>query len=203
MIQACREVGGRGLVRCSSGNLSRRLDGRRMLATATRSWLGEMSRNQVALCRITDGLLLEGPKPTVEMGFHSEILRRRADVNVVLHFQPPCATTLACRGAEVNYFVIPEIPFYIGEVGRVPYLPAGSDELARTVAGATERYDMVVMRNHGLVTVAEDYAHAIQNAEFFELACEIIVRGGGAVVPLPDKEIAHLLELGESAHGGA
>ena len=30
-----------------------------------------------------------------------------------MHFQTPCATALACQKAEnINYFVIPEIPFY-------------------------------------------------------------------------------------------
>lgn len=202
-VLACREVAGRGLVRCSSGNLSRRVDGGLMLATSTRSWMGEMSAERVSLCRISDGASVEGPKPTVEMGFHSEILRGRADVNVVLHFQTPCATTLACRDAEVNYFVIPEIPFYIGEVARVPYLPPGSEELARAVAGAMRDHDMAVMSNHGLVTVAEDYAHAIQNAEFFELACEIIVRGDGDLQPLSEEDADRLLELRKAADSGA
>jgi len=36
-IQACHEAAARGLLRCSSGNLSWRLDAERMLVTRTRS----------------------------------------------------------------------------------------------------------------------------------------------------------------------
>jgi len=199
-LQACHRAASRGLMRCSSGNLSRRLDGTRLLATASRCWMEGVSRDEVSVCRISDGAPLDGPKPTVEIAFHAEILKMRPDVNVVMHFQSPCATTLACTDlAKTNYFVIPEIPFYIGHVIRVPYLPPGSRELAEAVAGAMRDHDMVIMSNHGLVTVAADYAHAIQNAEFFELACHIITHGGPATGPLPDAESRHLLALREAA----
>lgn len=46
----------------------------------------------------------------------------------------PCATALACReDDDVNYFVIPEIPFYIGHIARVPYLAPGSSELSEVL----------------------------------------------------------------------
>jgi ribulose-5-phosphate 4-epimerase/fuculose-1-phosphate aldolase len=203
-VQACRNAAGRGLMRCSSGNLSRRLDDTRMLATASRSWLEDLTAEQVSLCRIADGSLLAGPKPTVEMGFHAQILGTRPDVHVVLHFQTPHATALACRApGDVNYFVLPEIPVYIGRVARVPYLLPGSAELAQAVTDAMQDHDMVIMSNHGLVTVAEDYAHAIQNAEFFELACQVITYAGDALRPLTDEDVERLLALRQGEGGGA
>jgi len=195
-IQACHKAADRGLMRCSSGNLSRRLDDARLLATASRSWAENLSAEEVSVCRIADGAILDGPMPTAEIGFHAGILRTRSDVNVVMHFQTPCATALACRqGDDTNYFVIPEIPFYIGYVARVPYLLPGSEELAEAVTMAMQDHDMVIMSNHGMVTVAVDYAHAIQNAEFFEIACEVITHGGNTVKSLPEEDIKRLLEL--------
>ncbi len=174
-VETCHRAARHGLMRCSSGNMSVRLDDTRMLATASRSWMENLSADEVSLCRIADGALIEGPKPTVEIGFHAGILRTRRDVNAVLHFQSPCATALACRkSAAANYFVIPEIPFYIGAIGHVPYIAPGSKELADAVTEASREHDLVVMQNHGMVTVAADYAHVIQNAVFFELACELM-----------------------------
>jgi ribulose-5-phosphate 4-epimerase/fuculose-1-phosphate aldolase len=201
-LQACHKAARCGLLRCSSGNLSLRLDDTRMLATATRSWLADISAAEVSVCRIADGVLLEGAKPTVEIGLHAGILRARSDVNVVLHFQSSYATALACRQAgDINYFVIPEIPFYIGHVAHVPYLLPGSVELAEAVTGAMQEHDLVVMSNHGMVTVAADYAHVIQNGEFFELACEIITHCGGALRPLPEEDVGALLALRKAATG--
>jgi len=192
-IEACHDAARRGLMKCSSGNMSKRIDKQRLMVSATRSWLERIGREHVSICSIAEGKLLEGPKPTVELAFHREIIRRRPEINVVMHFQSPFATTLACSGrTDIDYFVIPEIPFYIGPIGYVPYYQPGSAELAAATVDVMVDYNMAVMDHHGLVTVAEDYDHAIQNAVFFELACEVIVRSGGKVLPL-DKMHAQLL----------
>jgi len=202
-LRACHDAAGHGLMRCSSGNLSRRLDDTHFIATSSRSWMERVVEDDVCLCRIHDGVVLEGPKPTVEIGFHGKILRTRPDINVVMHFQTPCATVMACREADdTDYFVIPEIPFYIGRVARTPYFLPGSEELAQAVTAAMQNHDMVIMSNHGAVTVASDCAHAIQNAGFFELACEIIVRGGDAVKPISEKDAEILLSLRRDAASG-
>jgi len=196
-VQASREAARRGLMRCSSGNLSRRVDEGRMLVTATRCWMDRLTANDVALCRIADGTVLDGPAPTVEINLHAGILRARPDIDVVMHFQATCATTLACRdSARVNYSVTPEIPFYIGSIAHVPYLPPGSDELADAVTEAMRQHNLAVMANHGQVTAARDFDQAIQNAEFFELACRIVLQGGDEVVPLSEEAIRQLRFLG-------
>jgi len=195
-LDSCHEAARRGLMRCSSGNLSRRLDDERFLATSSRSWMGNLSEEEVSVCHIADGTILDGPKATVEIGFHAGILRTRRDIDVVMHFQTLCATALACRHTDdMNYFVIPEIPFYIGHVARVPYLLPGSKELAEAVTTAMQEHDMVIMGNHGVVTVADDYAHAIQNAEFFELACHVIVHNDNRLTLLSEADVKCLLEL--------
>jgi len=202
-VQACHSAAARGLMRCSSGNLSRRLDDARFLVTSSRSWMERLSGEEVCVCRTADGSVLHGPVPTAEIGFHSSILRARPDVNVVMHFQSPCATALACRAvANINYYVIPEIPFYIGPVARVPYLLPGSSELAEAVSEAMQNHDMVMISNHGMVTVAADFDHAIQNAEFFELACTIITRNGRGVKPLLKEDVECLLRLRQDAIRG-
>jgi len=195
-VSACYTTARHGLVRCSSGNLSQRIDKGRMLATSSRSWMGTLTHDQVSVCRIRDGKLLAGPKQTVEIEFHAGILHARPDVNVVLHFQSPCATTLACRQQKgTNYFVTPEIPFYIGHVGHVPYLSPGTSELAHVIVEEARKHDMVVMANHGLVTMGTDFDHVLQNAEFFELACHIILHGGKKVRPIPQTLAEELLAL--------
>jgi len=192
-VATCHAAAARGLLRCSSGNLSLRLDGGRMLVTRTRSWLGRLTEDDVAVCAIEDGASLNGVKPTVEVRFHAGILRTRPDVDVVLHYQSPYATALACqKRTRVDFNVIPEVPFYIGPVGQVPYLPPGSPELADAVVAALATHDLAMMANHGQVTVARDFDHAVQNAEFFELACQILLISGRALKPLSAKAVREL-----------
>jgi len=195
-VEACRDAARRGLVRCSSGNMSLRLDSNRMLITASRSWMEHLTADGICVCRISDGTSPDDKRPSVEIGFHAGILRCRPEVNVVLHFQTPCATALASRDTEdVNYFVIPEVPFYIGPVARVPYEQPGSEVLADAVTDAMRTHDMVTIANHGQVTAADSLAHAIQNASFFELACEIILHGGDYLTAMSREAAQHLLGL--------
>ncbi len=59
-------------------------------------------------------------------------------------------------------------------------------------------HDLGVMANHGQVTVARDFDHAIQNAVFFELACEIILRNGPQTAPLSGEAVRALFALRET-----
>ena len=197
-VKACHEAASRRLMRCSSGNMSWRVDEKHMLVTASRSWMGRLSPEDVVICSIEDGAVVSGKKPTIEISFHAGILRARPDINVVMHFQTPFAATLAClRPGNINYCVIPEIPFYIGPVAQVPYLLPGTRELAEAVTEAMCEHDLVIMSNHGHVTVARHFDQVIENAEFFELACGIILRGGDAVAPLPEAAVRELMGLKE------
>jgi ribulose-5-phosphate 4-epimerase/fuculose-1-phosphate aldolase len=192
-LEACRKVASYGLVKCSSGNMSWRIGKDLMLVKATRTWMAELGKNQVALCRISDGKILNGVKPSAENRFHLGILRERKDVNVVLHFQSPCATALTCsEPAPKNYFVIPEIPFYIGDIATVSYYPPGSAELADKVNRAMKDHNLAIMKSHGQVTVGKDFRDAIQRAVFFELACEVMLLAGKKARPLPKKVVEEL-----------
>ena len=195
-VAGCRRVVSYGLVRSSSGNLSCRVNKENMLITATRSWMGEMSKEQIAICRISDGAVLNDKKPSAENGFHFGILRERQDVNVVLHFQSPCATAIACSSKEYkNFAVIPEIPYYLGHVAIVPYLNPGSNELARGVVSAMKGHDLVILKNHGQVTVGKNFDEVIQKATFFELACEIIIHAGGKIQFISQDGIDYLRRI--------
>lgn len=197
LAEACRRVGAYGLSRCSSGNMSYRADEETFLVSCSRSWMERLTTADVSRCRLEDASLLEGKPPSVESRFHAGILRARPEIKVVLHFQSPCATALACRPPHsVNYDLIPEIPFYIGPVAEVPYLLPGSPELAEAVIGAMQDHDLATLNHHGQVTAAADFDHAIQQAMFFELACEVLLKGGTATEPLAPDAIQILRELG-------
>ena len=199
-VAAANRVAAHGLVRCCSGNLSWRVDDEHVLVTATRTWMADLSVDQVAVCRWADGAVLNDPIPSVEASFHLGVLRARADVRVVLHHQSPCATTIACcEPPPLSYDLIPEVPFYIGPIGEVPYLPPGSQELADAVVAAMDNHDLVQLRNHGQVVVGSDFDDVIQKACFFEVACEILLRGGDGVRPMRSEFAAQLRAAHEAS----
>ncbi len=109
-LAAAHEVGARRLTRCSSGNLSWRL-GELALVSATGSWVPELRKEQVSVCRITTGEWINGVKPSMESTFHLTIMLNRPELNVVLRWQSIYENTVACmKNKPVDFNVKDELP---------------------------------------------------------------------------------------------
>ncbi len=196
-ITACHQAARYDLLRYSSGNMSWRFREDRAAVTASSSWLGELTAEQVVICKLDDGTILNNKKPSIETKFHLGILRHRPDANVVLHFQSPYATAVACGNpADTNFDVIIEIPFYIGTPAWVDYHQPGSAELAEAVIDSLRDHDLALLRNHGMVTLGKDFPDTLQRAGFFELACQILLTQP-RLSPLPLDQADHLRALAQ------
>ena len=186
-VDACHKSAEYGLQSFSSGNMSCRVGDGLVLMSASRCWLKEITAEQVAVCDLETGDCVNGLTPSVESVFHLGILRKRSDVNVVFHFQSPWATAICCGNPEdLDFYVIPEIPAYIGRPSVVPCLVPGSMELAEATIEAMKASDLAILKNHGFVTVGVDCNDAIQKAGFFELACRVMLTNHDAKTIPPD-----------------
>lgn len=192
-IAQAHRVGDAGLTICSSGNLSWRI-GDEALVSGTGSWVPSLRADQVALCRVADGAVLNGVKPSMESGFHLGVLRARPDCDVVLHFQSPYATAVACMDEiPADFNVTAEVPCHVGrEIPVIPYFRPGSPELAAHVVEALSGHNSCLLRKHGQVVCGKSFDQVFERAMFFEMACRIIVLSGGKVNPLTTAEIDDL-----------
>ncbi len=192
-VAQAHRVGDAGLTVCSSGNLSWRI-GEEVLLSGTGSWVPSLTKEKVAVCQLATGDVLNGVKPSMESGFHLGVLRERPDVNVVLHFQSPYATAVACmKNCPVNFNVTAEVPCHVGrEIPVIPYLRPGSKELAQAVVEAMKNHNSILLRKHGQVVCGKDFDQAFERAMFFEMACRIIIQSGGDYTVLTPEEIDDL-----------
>lgn len=193
-VRQARRAGAAGLTICSSGNLSWRLPGNEVLLSATGSWLPELTSDRVSVCDLETGSVVNGVRPSMESVFHLGIMRRRPDVNVVLHFQSPYATAVACMDKRPdNFNFTAEMPLHVGEeIPMIPYFRPGSPELASHVINAMEKHNSVMLLKHGQVVCGKDFNQAFERAMFFEMGCRIAVINGGNVNPLTPPEIDDL-----------
>lgn len=194
-IEQAHRVGKERLMLCSSGNISWRIEDDTALVSGTGSWLSRIKEENVAVCRISDGMRIDGPKPSMESTFHLGVLRERKDMNVVIHFQSEYATVVSCmKNKPTDFNVTAEIPCYPGrEIPVVPYFRPGSPELAAAITQALENHDCALMSKHGQVVCGKDFDDAFQKAVFFEMACKIIVLAGkDNYLTLSDDEIHDL-----------
>lgn len=193
-VRQARRVGAAGLTICSSGNLSCRLDKDEVLLSGTGSWVPELQPDNVAICSLESGESLNGVRPSMESVFHRGIMKARPDVNVVLHFQSPYATAIACmknRPETLNFTA--EMALHVGsEIPMIPYFRPGSPELAAHVVEAMRDHNSVMLLKHGQVVCGKDYNQAFERAMFFEMGCRIAVLNGMNTDPLTVAEIADL-----------
>ncbi len=192
-ISEAHRVGDAGLTICSSGNISWRL-GDEILLSGTGSWVPSLPKEKVSICNLETGEVLNGVKPSMENGFHLGVLRERPEIDVVLHFQSPYATIVACmEKLPEDFNVTAEIPCHCGsEIPVVPYYRPGSKELADGVVEALKNHDTVLLRKHGVVVCGKDFDEAFEKAMFFEMACRIIVLTGGKYLTLDQENIDDL-----------
>lgn len=192
-VAQAHRVGAAGLTVCSSGNLSWRI-GDEVLISGTGSWVPSLEREKVSVCRLSTGEVLNGVKPSMESGFHLGVLRERPDVDVVLHFQSPYATAVACmKEHPADFNVTAEVPCHVGrEIPAIPYYRPGSPELAHAVVTAMRDHNSILLLKHGQVVCGKDFNQAFERAMFFEMACRIIIQSGGAYTVLTPAEIADL-----------
>lgn len=192
-IAQAHRVGNAGLTLCSSGNISWRI-GEEALVSGTGSWVPTLTEEKVSICSVATGEILNGVKPSMESGFHLGVLRERDDVNVVLHFQSPFATTIACmKDIPANFNVTAEIPCHVGsEIPVIPYYRPGSPELAENVIAALKTHNSCLLRKHGQVVCGKTFDEAFERATFFEMACRIILQSKGDYNVLSQAEIDDL-----------
>ena len=194
-VAQARQYGEAGLMLCSSGNLSWRI-GEKALVSGTGSWLPVLTGERVAVCDVATGVPENGVRPSMESVFHLGVMRERADVNVVLHFQSEFATVVACmKEKPKNFNVTLEVPYHVGEIAVVPYYCPGSPELAQAVIEAMREHDAVLMSNHGQVVCGKNFDDVLQRALLFEMACRIIVQSGGEYDVLGEKDVEDLKKL--------
>lgn len=193
-VRQARRVGAAGLTICSSGNLSWRLENDEVLLSGTGSWVPELTSDRVSVCRLSTGEVLNGVRPSMESVFHMGVMRRRTDVNVVLHFQSPYATAVACMDRRPdNFNFTAEMALHVGEtIPMIPYFRPGSPELASHVIDALTEHNSAMLLKHGQVVCGKDFDQAFERAMFFEMGCRIAVLNGGNVNPLTPEEIGDL-----------
>ncbi len=108
---------------------------------------------------------LSGKRASMEWRMHKLIYEELPDVNAIVHTHNPITLTLYSSGLCVN----PEdyIEAYsIGKcVATVPYVPPGSEELARAVASAVRKCRVVVLLGHGVVAAAKTLYQALDAVE--------------------------------------
>ncbi len=196
IIRVCRLVYEKGWVAMNDGNISIRLDEKRILCTPTAISKGFVEADDLIVCN-NGGDKLEGTRQrTSEIAMHTTIYSLRPDVRAVVHAHPPVATGFATAGRALDKALLPEVVIQLGAVPLATYGLPGTPALTEGMIPLIPHYDALLLQNHGCTSYGKDLWDAFFKMEMVEHFARITLVGEllGGAKPLPRDEVKKLFD---------
>jgi L-fuculose-phosphate aldolase len=193
-----RRAYARGMGAANDGNISVLLDDGTLLCTPSGVSKGFMTPDMICL---TDrsGRLLEdhGRPPSSEITMHLRVYERRGDVRAVVHAHPLYATVHAVCGRPLTQQIMPESTMFLGEVPITPYGLPSTPELSDAITPYLDRYDAILLENHGALTYGHDLTSAYFRMEALDYYAKVIYLSAqyGGAKEFNTEQVAKLLEI--------
>jgi ribulose-5-phosphate 4-epimerase/fuculose-1-phosphate aldolase len=150
-----------------NGHCSIRRPGDRVLINSGRSVRSTLTADDIVTIGL-DGALIDGSDPPpMEFHIHTEIYRRRPDVQAIVHAHPKWSTFFTMTGTPI------EPVFAQGTlIGEMPLfdnpLSINSRELGEALAGTLGQARAALLKSHGAVVVGADIVEAFVLCVYLE-----------------------------------
>ena len=195
------EVGHRlydhGFVAANDGNISVKVGPNEYYCTPTGVSKGSLTPDMIIKID-GEGNKLEGKlNPSSEIKMHLRCYEKRADVNAVVHAHPPAATGFAVAHRPMDMYNMIEDVAAIGAVPLTPYGTPSTTEVPDAIEPYLNDHDVMLLENHGALTVGSDVITAYYRMESLELWAKITINAiilGGSY-DIDRKNIDKLINL--------
>ena len=179
-----------------SGNISARYD-EGMLITTSGSANGYLGENDIVYTNFDGISLEEGKKPSSEKFLHIAIYKKRPEINYIIHVHAPYLSSFASAGKDLMTPIMAENVFYFGGIPLAEYALPSSMELVENTIKFFDKYDAVLMANHGFIVASKTMEDAYLKLELAESYAQVVINTeilGGANI-LNEKQAQAILEL--------
>ena len=179
-----------------SGNISARHKSG-MLITTSGSSNGYLSKDDVVLTDFYGKSLEEGKKPSSEKFLHIEIYKKRPEINYIIHVHAPYLSSFASAGKDLMAPIMAENVFYFGGIPLADYALPSTMQLVENTVKYFDKYDAVLMANHGFVVASRTIEDAYMKLELAESYAQVVLNTyilGGAKL-LTTEEADEILKL--------
>jgi len=182
------------LTTTSGGNVSFRVNASIIAITPAATDKGRLKWKEVGLMELNGENLTPQLKPSMESDMHLDIYRKSATVNAIVHAHPIIASTFTASGRKIETDLTAEARAILGEPAIAPYALMGSKKLAKIVSNIARRYHVILMENHGVLTVGSTLLQAFDRLEVLEMAAKmnILIDLIGDKKPLSDIRIKEI-----------
>jgi L-fuculose-phosphate aldolase len=160
------------LTTTSGGNVSLKISEDLIAITPSATDKGNMKWKEVGLMTINGENLTPELKPSIEFEMHLSIYRKK-DVKAIVHAHPTFATAFTAMKKKININLTSESTAILGEPVIVPYALMGTKKLADLVADQIDKSDILLLENHGVLTIGKNLIQAFDKVEVLENAARM------------------------------
>ena len=179
-----------------SGNISARYeDG--MLITVSGSSNGYLTNDDIVFTGFDGVSREEGKKPSSEKFLHAGIYTKRPEFNFIIHVHAPYLSSFASAGKDLMEPIMAENVFYFGGIPLAEYALPSTMQLVDNTVKFFDKYDAVLMANHGFVVASKTIEDAYMKLELAESYAQVVLNTyvlGGAKI-LTENEADEILKL--------
>lgn len=199
ICDVCHKMWQLGWVAANDGNVSVKLEDGTFLATPTGISKSFITPEKLVRVDETGKVLegLEGYRPSSEIKMHMRCYKERPDVGAVVHAHPPTATGYAVAGKSLDEYSMIETVICVGSIPVTPYGTPSTDEVPEAIAPYLSEHDVLLLRNHGALTVGCDLITAYYRMETLEHFAKVSLTAHmlGGAKEIPMQEIDKLMYL--------
>lgn len=186
----------KGLSPGCSGNISVRFEDK-IIITASGSSNGSLNYDDLVVIDFEGNSLEVAVKPSSEKMLHVEFYKKRPDLNAIIHVHPTFLSSFAAARKSLEEPVMAENVYYFGKIPLADYALPSSVLLVEKTAEYFDKYNAVLMANHGFIVGDVNLKEAYLKLELAESYAQIVFNTkllGGAVL-LNDTEVAEIEAL--------
>ncbi|MFV2006926.1 MAG: class II aldolase/adducin family protein [Longimicrobiales bacterium] len=191
LCRAGRRLHENGLIAGLAGNLSVRLDEDRLLITPRGTNKGQLRPRDMVRLPLRSHDHGEA-RASTELPFHQACYLASDEVGAVVHTHAPALTAVGIRGLDITS-TLPEVELAVGVIVLLDFAPSGSEQLGRATGGAVaEGAGVILLKDHGAVSVGRDLDDAVNRMELAELAAYTVLLSQDQV---GDLDLARIIKL--------
>ncbi len=202
ICDVCHKMWQLGWVAANDGNISVKMEDGTFWITP--SGISKSFITPEKLIRVNEAMeKLEGAEglvPSSEIKMHMRCYQEREDVGAVVHAHPPTATGYAVANKPLDEYSMIETVIAIGSIPVTPFGTPSTYEVPEAIAPYLTQHDVLLLQNHGALTVGCDLITAYYRMETLELFAKISLNAHllGGAQEIPRNKIDQLLELREN-----
>lgn len=199
IIEVARRLDDKGLVNAFEGNVSIMRDGYLYLTPSGKS---KVTLTPEKICVFDrEGNQVSGIfAPSSELKMHRAVYGMRDNIGGIVHAHPAFLTAYAMCGKPLESKCHAEMIWDHKVIEVAPYGRPGSDDIYAGVKPILDKgRDLLLLANHGVLSVGTDVYAALNKLESVENAAKILTIakfvGDSQYADLPDEEVQALLNM--------